>query len=225
MNVRRLLHLTVILGLCVQVFGCALFQPEEEKTAEELAHEGMEAFQKGNYTRSVEAFEKLRDWYPFSKYAILAELKLGDAHYYLRQYDEAIIAYETFESLHPRNEAVPYVVYQIGRCYFDRLEAIDRDQTTAREAVQTFERLVRSYPESPQARKAKAHIRVCQRNLAEHEFHVGRFYYRTKHYRAALERFKAVVMSYPDLGVHYKALQYIALCQAEIEKPRSWPTK
>ncbi|MDY6989775.1 MAG: outer membrane protein assembly factor BamD [Thermodesulfobacteriota bacterium] len=221
MNVKRVFHLAAILWLALQVFGCAWFQPKEEKTAQELAHEGMEAFRDENYGRSVEAFEKLRDWYPFSKYAILAELKLGDAHYYLRQYNEAVVAYEAFESLHPKNEAVPYVVYQIGRCYFDQLQAVDRDQTTAQEAVQTFERLIRSYPESPQAKKAKAHIRICQKNLAEHEFHVGEFYCRTKHYKAALERFKAVLTAYPDLGVHYKALQYITLCQAKIENPAS----
>jgi len=223
MNVKRVFHLAVILWLALQLCSCAWFQPKEERTAQELAQEGMKAFRDENYTRSVEAFEKLRDWYPFSKYAILAELKLGDAHYCLRQYNEAIVAYEAFESLHPKNEAVPYVVYQIGRCYFDQLQAIDRDQTTAREAVRTFERLIRSYPESPQAKKAKTHIRICEKNLAEHSFHVGRFYYRTKHYKAALERFKTVLTSYPDLGVHYKALQYIALCQAKIENPASEP--
>ncbi|MDY6837472.1 MAG: outer membrane protein assembly factor BamD [Thermodesulfobacteriota bacterium] len=223
MNVKGVFYIAVILWLALQVFGCAWLQPKAESTAQELAHEGMDAFRRENYSRSVEVFEKLRDWYPFSKYAILAELKLGDAHYYLRQFNEAIVAYEAFANLHPKNEAVPYVVYQIGRCYFDQLQAVDRDQTTAREAVQTFERLIRSYPESPQAKKAKAHIRTCQKNLAEHSFHVGRFYYRTKHYKAALERFKMVLTSYPDLGVHYEALQYIAFCQAKIRNPASEP--
>ena len=129
----------------------------------------------------------------------------------------AIFAYEEFESLHPKNEAAPYVVYQIGRCYFDRLQIIDRDQTMAREALQTFERLIRTYPASPYAKKAEKHMNVCNRNLAEHEFYVGMFYYKTKHYKAALERFKTVVRSYPDLGVHRKALEYIPLCQDGID--------
>lgn len=219
MYLKRILHLIVLILLTVQPFGCALFEPKEEKTAHELAHEGMEAFKGKDYRKTIELFEKLRDWYPFSRYAILAELKLGDAHYHLREYDEAISAYEEFENLHPKNEAVSYVVYQIGRCYLDRLQVIDRDQTVAWEAVRTFERLIRSYPESPFAKKAEEHIRICNKNLAEHEFYVGRFYYRTKHYKAALERFKGLLKSYPDLGVHYKALQYIALCQSKIENP------
>jgi len=216
-------YFVVTVLLTVQLFGCAWFEPKEEKTAQDLAHEGMAAYKDSDYRKAIELFEKVRDWYPFSQYAILAELKLGDAHYHLREYDAAISAYEGFESLHPKNEAVPYVVYQIGRCYLDRLQVIDRDQTIARQAVQTFERLIRSHPKSPFAKKAREHIRICNRNLAEHEFYVGRFYYRTKHYKAALERFKTVLRSYPDLGVHYKAIQYIALCRTKIENPAGEP--
>ena len=176
----------------------------------------MEALNDHKYGQAVEAFEKLKGWYPFSEYASLAELKLGDAHYYQKAYEDAIFAYEQFERLHPKNEAIPYVIYQIGRCYFDRLESFDRDQTMAKEAVKVFERLIRSHPESSYARKSKPHIRICQRNLAEHEFYVGLFYYKSKHYKAAMERFKTVVKSYPDLGVHYKAIQYIALCRNKL---------
>lgn len=210
--------INLVLLLCLQAAGCAWFKAKEEKTARQLAEEGMEAFKDEDYATAIEAFEKLKDWYPFSKYAILAEMKLGDAHYHRQEYEEAIVSYEEFENLHPKNEAVPYVVYQIGRCYFDRLQTIDRDQTTAREAIKSFERLTNTYPASQYAAKALEHIMACNRNLAEHEFYVGMFYYKSKHYKAALARFKTVLTSYPDLGVHRKALAYIPLCQAMIEE-------
>jgi len=217
MNSKKRLQVIIVLGLTVQLVGCAWFHAKREQTARELAEEGMQAFRDKDYRKTIEAFQKLKDWYPFSQYAILAELKLGDAHYCRKEYEEAIFAYEEFENLHPKNEAVPYVIYQAGRCYFDRLQVIDRDQTMAREAIQAFERLIRIYPNSPFAKKAEEHIRVCDKNLAEHELYVGMFYYKTKHYRAALERFKTILKSYPDLGIHYKALQYIALCHTRIE--------
>jgi len=217
MYLRKGLYFVIILWVTLEMFGCAWFQTKEEKTAKELAEEGMEAFRDKNYGKTIEAFEKLRDWYPFSEYAILAELKLGDAHYHRKEYEEAILAYEEFEHLHPKNESVPYVVYQIGRCYFDRRQVVDRDQGITRKAVQSLERLIRSYPDSPFAGKAKGHLRICNRNLAEHEFYVGMFYYKTQHYKAALERFKTILKSYPDLGIHYLALQRIPLCQTKIE--------
>jgi len=208
--------IAVVLALLVSLGGCAWFQPKGEETARQLAQRGMEALNDQRYDQAIEAFEKVRDWYPFSEYASLAELKLGDAHYQRKAYEEAIFAYEQFESLHPKNEAVPYVVYQMGRCYFDRLQSFDRDQTMAKEAVKVFERLIRNHPKTRFAQKAKAHIRVCQKNLAEHEFYVGMFYYKSEHYKAAMERFKTVVKAYPDLGVHYKAIQYIGLCRSKL---------
>jgi outer membrane protein assembly factor BamD len=217
MSARKSLRVVLILWVALELCGCAWFQTKEEKTAQELADEGMKAFKDKNYAKTIEAFEKLRDWYPFSEYAIVAELKLGDAHYHRKEYEEAISAYEEFENLHPNNEAVPYVVYQIGRCYFDRRQSIDRDQGITQKAVQSFERLTRSYPESSFSAKAKEHLRICNKNLAEHELYVGKFYYKMQHYKAALERFKTVLASYPDLGVHYEALRGIARCEAKIE--------
>lgn len=194
--------------------GCALFSKEVEKPAAELIQEGMQAFDKGNYSDAIKDFEQLKDWYPFSKYATVAELKIADAHYYLDHYAEAVTAYEEFEQLHPRNEAIPYVIYQIGRCYYDQIDTIDRDQTSARKALETFRRLIRQFPEDPYAIKAHTHITICLQSLAGHEIYVGKFYLRSKHYRAALERFKAVISEYPDVGMHYQALQYITQCEA-----------
>jgi outer membrane protein assembly factor BamD len=218
MNLKKVVYVAVLLWMGAHVLGCAWFRAKEQETAQGLAEEGMEAFQDEDYKDAIESFQKLKDWYPFRKYAILAELKLGDAYYHRKEYEEAIFAYEAFENLHPKNEAVPYVVYQTGRCYFNRLDSIDRDQSMARDALRAFERLIRTYPASPYASKAEEHVKVCNRSLAEHEFYVGLFYYKGEHYKAALERFKTVIRSYPDLGVHHKALEYIALCQAKIDQ-------
>jgi outer membrane protein assembly factor BamD len=194
-----------------------LFQVEEEKIADELAADGMEAFEDGNYKAAIESFEKLKDWYPFSKYAILAELKKADAHYHRKEYEDAIFAYEEFESLHPQNEAIPYVIYQIGRCYFAQVDTIDRDQTSTQKALDTFNRLIKSFPDSEYSRKAQAHRNQCRKVLAGHELYVGLYYYRGKHYKAAMGRFKTILSKYPDVGVHQKALQYIAVCEKAIK--------
>ena len=195
--------------------GCAWFSHEQvEKPAAELIQEGMASFDKGNYSDAIKNFEQLKDWYPFSKYATVAELRIADAHYHLDQYTEAVAAYEEFEQLHPRNEAIPYVIYQIGRSYYDQIDTIDRDQTSARKALEAFRRLIRQFPEDSYAIKAHTHITICLQSLAGHEFYVGKFYMRSKHYRAALERFKAVISDYPDVGMHYQALKYIAQCEA-----------
>jgi len=200
--------------------GCAWFQTKEEQTAPELAADGMDEFQNGKYKSAIESFEQLKDWYPFSKYAILAELKIADAYYHLREYDDAVLTYEEFEGLHPSNEAIPYVVYQIGLCYFEQIDTIDRDQSTARKALATFRRLLRQFPDNLYAVKAAADIRTCIKSIAGHEFYVGLFYYKSKHYLAASNRFKSVLRNYPDVGVHQQALEYIALSEQKLHKKK-----
>lgn len=205
----------VVAVVLIVLTGCALFGKEQvEKPASELIQEGMQAYDEGNFSDAIKNFEQLKDWYPFSKFAMVAELKIADAHFQLDQYAEAVTSYEEFEQLHPRNEAIPYVIYQIGRCYYDQIDTIDRDQTSARKALETFRRLVRQFPGDPYAIKAHTHITICLQSIAGHELYVGKFYLRSKHYRAALERFKAVISDYPDVGMHYQALQYISQCEA-----------
>ncbi|MDM8525964.1 outer membrane protein assembly factor BamD [Desulfococcaceae bacterium HSG8] len=198
--------------------GCSWFETKKEKSAEELASEGMEAFAKEKYRKATEAFEKLKSWYPFSKFAILAELKIADSHYYMEEYEEAVVAYGEFENLHPRNEAIPYVIYQIGLCYFEQLESIDRDQTSTRKALDTFNRLIRQFPGDAYALKAGEHVRKCKENLAEHEFYVGQFYYKTKNYKAALKRFEVILSDYPDVRINQDVRRHISMCETELKK-------
>jgi outer membrane protein assembly factor BamD len=208
----------LILVLLFVLSGCAWFKSKEEKNAQELISDGMDQFNDGNYKEAVDSFEKLKDWYPFSKYVILAELKIADAYYYLKNYPEAVSAYESFENLHPRNEAVPYVIYQIGLCYYDQIDTVDRDQTSAKNALDTFKRLIRQFPDNSYSQRAKERIKVCIKSLAGHDLYVGLFYYKSKHYKAALDRFKSVLTHYPDVGVHERALKYIALCKNQLSK-------
>jgi outer membrane protein assembly factor BamD len=85
--------------------GCALLDllegDDNDETAQTLAWNGMDDYESGDYEDAKEAFEKLKDWYPYSDYAKLAELKIADANYQLGNYEEAVFAYEEFESLHP----------------------------------------------------------------------------------------------------------------------------
>lgn len=189
---------------------------EFSASAQQLAWDGMEAYEDGDYKEGIEYFQQIKDLFPFSKYVILAELKIADSHYHLKNYDEAIFAYEEFEKLHPRNEAVPYVLYQVGRCYFDQIGTIDRDQTPAIKAYETFQRLDKQFPNDKYARSGAEHVITCVKSIAGNEYYIGVFYYKSKHYKAALHRFMAVISDFPDVGYHQKALEYIAKCENEL---------
>ncbi|MBT8370316.1 MAG: outer membrane protein assembly factor BamD [Deltaproteobacteria bacterium] len=213
----RILALLLTAAMLMTLSACSARDPDIDKPAHELAQNGMDEYAEKDYRKSIRYFEKLRDWYPFSKFAKLAELKIADAHFNLKEYDDAIFAYQEFEELHPKNEAIPYVIYQIGISHFNQLGTIDRDQTAAHKAIDSFERLIRNYPDDLHADDARQKISLCRKSLAENQFYIGRFYYRSKRYKSALARFEGIVANWNDFPeIQEKARQLIPLCQAAL---------
>ncbi len=192
----------------------------KEKGPRELMEEGLRDMRDGFYEGAIQVFQEIKDKYPYSEYAVLAELKIADALYYKGNYDEAYEAYTEFERLHPVNPNIPYVIYQKGMCHFERVSTIDRDQYHTKKALEEFERLIRRFPNSKYARIAKWRLRKCYSNLARHEIYVANFYYKMKKYRAALGRYRYAITHYPDVGQYYEALRGIELCEKKLKKKK-----
>jgi len=197
--------------------GCALYDKffghEEELAPSELMNEGTEKLEKGWYDEATEIFEKLKDRYPYSEFAIEAELKMAEALYRNERYDEAFEAYDEFERLHPKNKNVPYVIYQKGMCHFSQVSTIDRAQAHTRLAKDEFERLVKRFPRSEYANKGRRKVRECYIKLAEYELYVGHYYFKMKKYRAARDRYRYIIENYPDFGQYHEALEYLKICE------------
>jgi outer membrane protein assembly factor BamD len=196
--------------------GCALFDSPRrmEKTADQLAADGASAFMRGKYRDAITAYTDLKDWYPFSRYAILAELKIADAHFNLKEYQQAIAAYEQFERMHPRNEAIPYVIHQIGLSWFNQMDTVDRDITPAKNALAQFRRLMEQFPDDEYAQKAPERIQTCIEKIAGHELYVAKFYMKTDQYLAGLKRLEHIVEFYPGTPQSETALNLIPECAA-----------
>jgi len=219
---NRILFAIVIAFLLAGMAGCA--GKQIEKTAPQLAEEGEQYFEKGDYRRAAESYKRLKDWYPYSPHAKLALLRVADSHYHMDQYEEAIYHYEQYEQLYPNDPEIPYVVYQIGRSHFDRIRTIDRTQVPAQKALETFERLKARFPASEYAEKVDPRIEKCLENIAGHDVYIGRFYFRSGHYAAAVNRFERVVNRYPDhLTVYGEASEYLAMARKKLEEQEEVP--
>ncbi len=230
---RPALHSFFIFSIVVvslMLSGCSVFDGmfdsvtfgDEEQimgSPEVLINEGMDAFSVGDYSKAIKAFEQILDKHPFSKEAMLAELKAADAHYYNKSYFEAKFLYQEFEERHPTNEAIPYVIFQIGMCDFTRSDRIDRDITGAKDAIKTFSRLLRTYPYSPYTKEARARIQAAREFLVNHEYFVAVFYVRSEKYDQAIHRLKYLLTIYPDSNIAPKAQALLEKLE-EGEPPR-----
>lgn len=168
----------LVLAACLLLLsGCGIidyfFLPPPEDTAQELYEGANDAMQEKNYSQAAQYYTKLKDNFPFSPYTVEAELSLGDAFFLDGKYPEAAEAYKEFESLHPRHEAIPYVLYQVGMSNLKSFISVDRPTTSTQEALEFFGRLRETYPNSEYAQKSVEEMKNCRRLLAEHELYLG----------------------------------------------------
>lgn len=222
-----------LLGGCS--FGDLFSTQKQPKTVADLMEHGEELFNQRRYAESGQVFQTVRDRYPYSGYAAIAEVKLADGYYERQQFEDAYITYNDFERLHPKNERIPYVMYRKGMCEFERISAMDREQSHALKARREFQRLIRRFPDNVYATKAKKNLRQALLYLTEYELSVGHFYFKMGEYEAALNRYTHLIKHYPDTGYYHEALEHISKCNAIInqaaaarkEKPgilrRLWP--
>lgn len=170
-------------------------------SAESLASKGLEYYSRGKYDKAKKSFEALMNQYPFSEYSLLAELKTADSNYYLKNYEESLLQYKDFEEHHPTNEAIPYVLFQMGMCYYNQIDTIDRDISPANNTIYAFSRLLRAFPDSPYTVEARDRVSAARNFLANHEYYVASFYERTYAYEEAKARLKYLLREYPDTNI------------------------
>ena len=187
----------------LMVSGCGIidmiYLPPAEDTAQEIFEAANDAMSEKNYVRAVELYNKLRDTYPFSPYTIDAELSLGDAYFLDEEYELATESYKDFESLHPRHEAIPYVLYQTGMSLRKQFRSVDRATTELQEAYDYFNRLRQMYPDSPYAKGAEEHMVTCRKLMAEHELYIADVFWHMKKYGPAWHRYEFIIKDFPDV--------------------------
>jgi outer membrane protein assembly factor BamD len=180
-----------------------------DPTAEALYEEGTRYFAEKRYARAIDVLTKLRTEYPFSPQLIDVELKIADAFYLNQQYPEAINAFKEFQSMHPTNEHIAFVVYRLGQAHLDQFTSIERDQKNTEIAKSYFENVITNYPKSPYASAAREQLAKSVGYLAEHEFTVASFYLQQEKYPAARERFEEIVRKYRGTPVAAKSLFFL----------------
>ncbi len=183
--------------------------PETEATAEQVYAEGVDLIKRDRFEEAREAFNRIKVMGAEPDLERLAQVAVADSYFEEKEYEAARVQYEEIFKLHSGGSLADYLQYRIGECYFWQLNTVDRDSSSAKKALASFNRFVRDFPQSPYATSARLRIQTIKTFLAENEFHVGRFYLGKKAYFAAINRFKKALVLYPDSGISDKLVYYL----------------
>lgn len=148
------------------------------------------------YTRAIKAFDEIDRYYPYSRWAVRAQIMLAFTHYMKKQYDDSIMVLDRFIQLYPGNRYTPYAYYLKALCYYDQISDVRRDQKMTELALEALEEVRKRFPKSDYARDAAVKIELARDHLAGKEMTVGRFYLHQNAHLAAMNRFITVVKKY-----------------------------
>jgi outer membrane protein assembly factor BamD len=202
---RALLSGTIVLLLALSLAGCASSRnkipPGTTQPDRFLFEKGSEMLNKRKWVTSREYFRQLLDSYPQSTFRPDAKLGLGDAYLGEGSAEALVLGineFREFLTFYPTNKRADYAQYKLGLCHFRQMAKPERDQTQTNEAVAEFQAFVQRYPESPLMPEVRAKLREARDRVDESSYRVGLFYFRSRWYPGAIDRFKKLLAEDPE---------------------------
>ena len=206
--------LLVVLVCAAYLSGCASRGPAEAVSSgsppEVLYGEADALLEKSDFKEAAKKFEEVDRDHPYSPYARRAIAMSAFSYYKAGLYPEAIQAAKRYTTLHPGTKEAALAQHIIAMSYYDRITDPARDQGRTRQAREELRKLVRRYPESSYAAKARNRIKITTDMLAAAEMKVGRYYLEQKTYLAAINRYRIVITTYQTTAQVEEALMRVA---------------
>lgn len=190
---NKLLRIITILALCF-VYSCS--EKLEQTSAEIDYTKAHKKLTERDYNGAAEAFKKISDEYPLSKWGIKSQTMAAYAYYKEEKLDLVISTADEFIKNYPSNPDVAYMLYLKSVAYYDQINNIERSQDHARSASYSFRELVARFPNSDYAKDAKEKLMIVDDHIAGGKMSIGRYQMNNQNYVGAIKNFQDVINNY-----------------------------
>ena len=206
----KLKHLILMVAILLAAAACnrgpkqyrPVVDPEMLKLSKEQIFErGEESFSKRRWQRARTYYSHLYETFPNDPLGRRSLLRIADT--YFEQGDpvnlvEAQYKYRDFINRYPTSDQADYAMLRIAMCSYKQMEKADRDQAKTKEALEKFDDMLRSHPNSALKGEATARRQEVLDRLARHEHIVARFYIKRRSWNAAVQRLNFLIDAYPN---------------------------
>ncbi len=186
-------------------------------------------FRDDDFEEAIRYAEFVRVRFPFSRYAVEAELVIARSRFGNREYLSAQDSFRQFARLHPTHEHVKngWIAYMVAAsAYMAAPETTNillpkhyqRDQSVLEEALAALQIFFDRYPTSPRVKEAKALRDNIQRRLLEHELYVAEYYLNRNLAESAIGRLEAASRRYPGLGFDANVMFLLGVTYLRVEE-------
>lgn len=174
----------------------ALSEALNTRPPDQIYSEADSLLNKGKFYDAASKFEQVDKDHPYSPHARRAIVMAAYTHYRSGSYDEAISGAKRYITLHPGTKESALAHHIVASSYYEQIKDPKRDQSRTKRALDSLKTLVRQFPDSKYAAKARNRIQITNDVLAAAEMNVGRYYLKRNNQLAAINRFRRVVTDY-----------------------------
>jgi outer membrane protein assembly factor BamD len=216
-------------GLAALLFasaaGCAakesIIPPGTTQPDKFLMDRGTEELKEENWLRAREYFRQIVDNYPQSPFRPDAKLGVGDTYLGEGTTEALVLAaneFREFLTFYPTSPRADYAQYKLAMSHVRQMRAAERDQSETKEAIREFEVFFTRFPNSPLTPEVKKQWREARDRLSEASYRVGLFYFRSRWYPGAIDRFREVLRDDPGYSRRDAVYYYLAESLARSDK-------
>ena len=157
---KKLLRCFVLAVSLFAVSGCGIidmiYLPPAEDTAQEIFEAANDAMSEKNYVRAVSCTTNCATHIRSALIPLTLNFRWATPIFWMRNTSWPPKPAAISESLHPRHEAIPYVLYQTGMSLMKQFRSIDRLPRNCRRLTTTLTASVRCIPIRPTPRARKS---------------------------------------------------------------------
>ncbi len=189
-----------LLILCLTI-SCSKKELKETKIVEksldlqvlEAYNEGMRALDSNDVLFAAKKFNEAEILFPQSEWAPKSALMAAYSYYKQDYYADAIEELNRFLRVYPNHKNIPYAYYLLGISYYEQIVDEKKDLQSIQNSKNTFEYLIKNFPNTEYALDAEFKIDLINDILASKEMYIGRYYVSKKKWIPAINRFRAVI--------------------------------
>lgn len=203
---------------------------EYSVSARQNYERGLKRLEEEEYAEAAKYFAFVKARFPYSKYAVLAELRMADTLFGTGAYLEAIDGYKQFIKFHPTHEMVTngYAAFRIGEAYYKMLPedwflvppSYEKDTAATQDAVRELSQFLKRYPNSRFSERARKMHDEAARLLAAHEWYVANFYWNRDRPMGSVLRLRTLLSRYRGLGYDEEALWLLGRAYEKVGRPK-----
>ncbi len=215
---KILQKITFIVLISISISACSKKELDNDIVipADILYSKGVELLKESRFEKASAEFEKVFFQHPGKEITPKAELMQAYSLYKAGENEESIDVLDIFIRLHPRHKEVGYAYYLKGLNSYAQISDIELDQSNTRFALDSFQEVIKRFPNSKYAADSRKKLVLVKNYLAGKEMDIGRYYLNKKNPIAAISRFQEVHKKYSDTSHDAESLYRIVESQMMI---------